>query len=60
MVMHVATTTGTARCQILATSWVTITYYCTARGDNTYDVAKGPPGPCGECGDSHWIWECEN
>ena len=37
-----------------------ITYYCTARGDNAYDVAKGPPGPCGECGDSHWIWDCEN
>ena len=37
-----------------------ITYYCTARGDNAYDVAKGPPGPCGECGDSHRIWDCEN
>ena len=37
-----------------------ITYYCTARGDNAYDVAKAPPGPCGECGDSHWIWDCEN
>ena len=37
-----------------------ITYYCTARGDNASDVAKGPPGPCGECGDSHWIWDCEN
>ena len=37
-----------------------ITYYCTARGDNAYDVAKGPPGPCGECGDSHGIWDCEN
>ena len=37
-----------------------ITYYCTARGDNTYEVAKGPPGPCGECGDSHWIWDCES
>ena len=37
-----------------------ITYYCTARGDNAYEVAKGPPGPCGECGDSHRIWDCEN
>ena len=37
-----------------------ITYYCTARGDNTYEVAKGPPGPCGECGDSHRIWDCES
>ena len=37
-----------------------ITYYCTARGDNAYDVAKGPPGPCGECGNSHWIWDWEN
>ena len=37
-----------------------ITYYCTARGDNAYEVAKGPPGPCGECGDSHWIWDCES
>ena len=27
-----------------------ITYYCTARGDNAYDVAKGPPGPCGDKG----------
>ena len=40
--------------------WENITYWCTARGDNAYDVAKGPPGPCGECGDSHLIWECEN
>ena len=40
--------------------WENITYYCTARGDNAHDVAKGPPGPCGECGDSHWIWDCEN
>ena len=39
--------------------WENITYYCTARGDNAYDLAKGPPGPCGECGDSHWIWDCE-
>ena len=30
-----------------------ITYYCTVRGNNAYDVAKGPPGPCGECGESH-------
>ena len=37
-----------------------ITYYCTARGDNAYEVANGPPGPCGECGDSHWIWDCES
>ena len=37
--------------------WENITYYCTARGDNAYDVAKGPRGPCGECGDSHWIWD---
>ena len=36
-----------------------ITYYCTATGDKAYEVAKGPPGPCGECGDSHWIWDCE-
>ena len=34
-----------------------ITYYCTARGDNAYEVAKGPLGPCG---DSHWIWDCES
>ena len=40
--------------------WENITYYCIARGDNAYDVAKGPPGPCGECGDSHWIWDYEN
>ena len=40
--------------------WENITYYRTARGDNAYDVAKGPPGPCGECGDNHWIWDCEN
>ena len=40
--------------------WENITYYCTARGDNAYDVAKGPPGPCGECGDNHWIWDCES
>ena len=25
--------------------WENITYYCTARGDNAYDVAKGPQGP---------------
>ena len=37
-----------------------ITYYCTARGDNAYDVAKGPPGPCGECGDNHWMWDRES
>ena len=36
-----------------------IAYYCMARGDNAYDVAKGPRGPCGECGDSHWIWDYE-
>ena len=24
--------------------WENITYYCTARGDNAYDVAKGPWG----------------
>ena len=35
--------------------WENITYYSTARGDIAYDVAKGPPGPCGECGDNHWI-----
>ena len=40
--------------------WENITYYCTARGDDAYDVAKGPPRPCGECGDSHWIWDCDN
>ena len=40
--------------------WENITYYCTARGDKAYDVAKGPPGPCRECGDSHWIWDREN
>ena len=40
--------------------WENITYYCTARGDNAYDVAKGPPGPCGECGDNHWKWDCES
>ena len=40
--------------------WESIAYYCTARGDNAYDVAKGAPGPCGECGYSHWIWGCEN
>ena len=37
-----------------------ITYYCIARGDNANDVAKAPPGTCGECGDSHWMWDCEN
>ena len=40
--------------------WENITYYYTARGDNAYDVAKGPPGPCGECGENHWIWDCES
>ena len=40
--------------------WENITYYCAARGDNAYDVAKGPPGPFGECGDRHSIWDCEN
>ena len=40
--------------------WKNIPYYCNARGDNAYDVAKGPPRPCGECGDNHWTWDCEN
>ena len=35
-----------------------ITYYCTMPGNTADDVAKGPPGPGGECDDSYWMWEC--
>ena len=31
-----------------------ITYYCTQRGDNAYDVSEPPPAGFSECKGQHW------